>query len=101
MDDRLIINLRIADMRYPLRIRREEEEIYRKAAYEIDYKLGQYKNYFTGESPHSLQDVNYMAMTALQAVAEKVEHQLRADSFEDKIKELTHELDQYLKERVK
>ncbi|MDU1889105.1 MAG: cell division protein ZapA [Dysgonomonas sp.] len=101
MDEHLIINLRIADMRYPLRIKREDEEIYRKAAYEIDYKLGQYKNYFAGESPHSLQDVNYMAMTALQAVAEKVEHQLRADSFEARIKGLTQELDIFLKERVK
>lgn len=98
MDDHLIINLRVADMRYPLRVNRKDEEIYRKAANEIDYKLVQYKNYFTGDSSGSLRDVDYMAMTSIQAVAEKVEHQLRAETFEAKIKDLTKELDNYLKE---
>jgi cell division protein ZapA len=98
MDDHLIINLRVADMKYPLRIDRKEEEIYRRAANEIDYKLVQYKSYFTGSSDHSLRDVDYMAMTSIQAVAEKVEHQLRAETFEIKIKSLTEELGNYLKE---
>lgn len=97
MDDHLIINLRVADTRYPLRIERKDEEMYRKAADEIDYKLGQYKNYFTGDSSHSLQNADYMAMTAIQAVAEKVEYQTRTNLFEVKIKKLTEELDSYLK----
>lgn len=101
MDEHLIINLRVADMRYPLRIKRSEEEVFRKAADEIDYKLGQYKNYFTGDGTRSLHNSDYMAMTAIQAVAEKVEHQLRAQSFEVKIKELTQELESYLKGNVK
>jgi len=101
MDEHLIINLRVADMRYPLRVKRQDEEVYRKAANEIDYKLGQYRNYFTGDSSQSLQDKEYMAMTAIQAVAEKVEYQLRAESFEAKIKELTQELENYLKGHVK
>lgn len=99
MDDHLIINLRVADMLYTLRIKRSEEEVYRRAAKEIDYKLSQYKNYFTGNSTHSLSDVNYMAMTAIQAVAGTVEHELRAEIFENRIKELTLELDNYLKGR--
>jgi cell division protein ZapA len=97
MDDHLIINLRVADTRYPLRIERKNEETYRKAADEIDYKLGQYKNYFTGNSSHPLQNADYMAMTAIQAVAEKVECQTRANLFEVRIKKLTDELDSYLK----
>lgn len=101
MDDHLIINLRVADMRYPLKVHRRNEEVYRKAANEIDYKLGQYKNYFTGSSIHSLQNSDYMAMTAIQAVAEKVEYQLRVNSFEEKIKEMTLELEGYLKGKVK
>jgi cell division protein ZapA len=88
-------------MRYPLRIKRQEEEVFRKAAEEIDYKIGQYKNYFTGDSSHPLQDSDYMAMTAIQAVAEKVEHQLRACEFEFRMKELTQELENYLKGNVK
>lgn len=101
MDEHLIINLRVADMRYPLRVKRADEEVYRKAANEIDYKLGQYRNYFTGDSLHALHDKEYMAMTAIQAVAEKVEHQLRAESFESKIKSLSRELENYLKKQVK
>lgn len=97
MDEHLIINLRVADTRYPLRIERKDEEMFRKAAHEIDYKLGQYKRYFTGDSTHSLENTDYMAMTAIQAVAEKVEYQLRTNFFEVRIKELTEELDDYLK----
>ncbi|NDV79892.1 cell division protein ZapA [Dysgonomonas sp. 511] len=100
-DDHLIINLRIADMRYPLRVKRREEEIYRKAADEIDYKIGQYKSYFTGSESQALRDTDYMAMTAVQAVAEKVEWQFKANSFERGIKKLTQELDDYLKMQVK
>lgn len=101
MDEHLIINLRVADMRYPLCIKRKDEEVYRRAANEIDYKLGQYRNYFTGDSLQSLQDKEYMAMTAIQAVAEKVEHQLRAESFEVRIRSLSSELEGFLKKHVK
>jgi len=101
MDEHLIINLRVANVRYPLRVKRTEEEVYRKAAYEIDYKLGQYKNYFTGNGDAPLPNSDYMAMTAIQAVAEKVEQQLRAQTFESKVKELSQELEKFLKERVK
>lgn len=101
MDEHLIINLRVADGRYPLRIKRKDEEVYRKAANEIDYKLGQYRNYFTGDSLQSLHDKEYMAMTAIQAVAEKVEHQLRVRSFETKIESLNRELENFLKKHVK
>lgn len=101
MDDLLIINLRVADTRYPLRIERRNEEMYRRAAEEIDYKLGQYKNYFTGESASPLGNADYMAMTAIQAVAEKVEYQMKASLFEVKMKELTNELDNYLRQSKK
>jgi Cell division protein ZapA. len=101
MDEHFIINLRVADKKYPLKIKRKDEEVYRKAADEIDYKLGQYKNYFTGSGMQPLQDSDYMAMTAIQAVAEKVEYQLQAESFETKIKELTRELESYLRRNVK
>lgn len=99
MDDHLIINLRVADTRYPLKVKRTEEEMFRKAADEIDYKLGQYKNYFTGDSSQSMNNADYMAMTAIQAVAEKVEQEMRAKLFEAKIEELTLELDKYLRNR--
>lgn len=96
MDDHLIINLRVADTLYPLKIKRREEETFRKAAKEIDYKLSQYKKYFADNSS-SLNDMHYMAMTAIQAVAGTTEQELRANEFEERIKALTLELDNYLK----
>lgn len=96
MDDHLIINLRVGDTRYPLKVKRSEEEIYRRAADEIDYKLGQYKRYFAGDSTHVLYNENYVVMTAIQAVGGKAEHQLRAELYESKLKSLALELDKYL-----
>lgn len=99
MDEHLIINLPVANTRYPLRVKRDEEVIFRNAAKEINYKLSRYKEHFTGTSELPLQDSDYMAMTAIQAVAEKEEQKVRADMFEDKIKQLIKELDDYLRQR--
>ena len=97
MDDHLLINLRVADMLYGLRVKRTEEVVFRKAAKDIDYKLSQYRGYFTNNSQQPLRDIDYMAMTAIQAVAGTAEQELRAGLFEKKLKELTLELDRYLK----
>lgn len=101
MDEEFVINLKIEDTRYPLRIKRSEEEVYRRAASEIDYKLGQYKSHFTGDSFHVLESKDYMAMTAVQAVAEKAEHEIRAEKYEEKVQGLVNLLDEYLKKVVK
>jgi len=100
MDDHLIINLRVADQKYPIKVKRRDEEVFRKAADEIDYKLSQYKEYFTKDSSHSLEDKDYMAMTAIQAVKEKVEQEYRAKGFESKINSLISEIDSYLRKRT-
>lgn len=101
MDEEFVINLRIEDMKYPLRIKRVDEEVYRRAADEIDYKLGQYKSHFAAGESQTLQSKDYMAMTAIQAVAEKAKHEVRAENFEVRIKSLIGELDDYLKKRVR
>lgn len=99
MDDHLIINLRVADTRYPLRIKRKDEEVFRKAATEIDYKLSQYKSYFASDDSRTLQHSDYMAMTTIQAVAEKKEQEMRAGFLEEEIGKLISELDNYLKDK--
>lgn len=97
MDEHLIISLRVADMRYPLKVKRKDEEIFRKAAAEIDRKISQYRRNFTNSSNQSLRQIDYMAMTAIQSVSEKVEQETRADLFEQKISELISEMDTYLR----
>lgn len=98
MDDHFVINLRIADTRYPIRIKRADEELFRRAAAEIDYKLSQYKDYFKSDDPHSEQDTHYIIMTALQAVAESEAKEMRADFFERGIEKLIVDIDSYLKD---
>lgn len=97
MDEHLIINLSVANTKYPLRIKREDEVIFRNAAKEINYKLIRYKEHFTGTQEAPLENSDYMAMTAIQAVAEKEEQKIRVDLFENKIKQFINELDNYLK----
>ncbi|NDV68162.1 cell division protein ZapA [Dysgonomonas sp. 25] len=99
MDEHLIINLPVANTKYPLRVKRDDEAIFRNAAKEINYKLSRYKEHFTGTSDSPLQDTDYMAMTAIQAVAEKEEQKERADMFEEKINQFVTELDDYLRKR--
>ena len=45
-DDQMKIHLLIDNERYPLIIKREEEQLYRDAAKQIDYKLNKYRNKF-------------------------------------------------------
>lgn len=100
MDQEFVINLKVEDARYPLKIRRAEEEVYRRAASEIDYKLGQYKSHFIADDTHALESKDYMAMTAIQAVAEKAKHEIRAEMFEGKVRALIGVLDEYLKKTI-
>ena len=66
MDDKLSININIADRLYPLRVDRKEEEDIRKAAKIINEKVVQYKQKYTGKD---VQDC--LAMATLQFVIQK------------------------------
>ena len=66
MDDKLSININIADRLYPLRIERKEEENIRKAAKIINDKVVQYKQRYPSKD---IQDC--LAMSTLQFVIQK------------------------------
>lgn len=44
MNDKIKINLKMAGAYYPITIRREEEEMVREAARQVDTRLNQYKS---------------------------------------------------------
>ena len=46
MSDKIKINLRIADSNYPLPINREEEEIVREAAKQVNIRLNKYREVY-------------------------------------------------------
>jgi hypothetical protein len=63
MDEELSINVTIADRRYPMRIRRNEEEKIRKAAKIINERILQYQQRYSGKD-----NQDCLAMSALQFV---------------------------------
>ena len=75
MDDKLSININIADRLYPLRVDRLDEEGIRKAAKIINEKVAQYKQKYASKD---LQDC--LAMSTLQFVIQKFEAEKRMDN---------------------
>ena len=74
MDDKLSININIADRLYPLRIERKDEESIRKAAKIINDKVVQYKQRYASKD---VQDC--LAMATLQFVIQKFDTEQRND----------------------
>ncbi len=99
-DDRFLLTLEIDGRKYPLKIKRSEEEAFRKAAKTINTKVNQYRVAFGQNSEMNSQD--FMAMTSIQALAENftLGDKNYTKPFEDKINSLINELDTYLKKQI-
>ncbi len=65
MDEDLTINITIADRRYPMRIKRNDEEKIRKAAKIINERILQYRQMYSGKDSQ-----DFMAMSTLQFAIE-------------------------------
>ena len=85
MDEEFLINIVIAGKKYPLTIKRHEEELVRAAADQINSKILQYRQHFAVE----VDTKDLLAMVAFQLSMH--------NPFTDKIQELTTELEGYLK----
>jgi len=75
MDDKLSINVNIADRLYPLKVDRSEEEGIRKAAKIINERVSQYKQKYGSKD---LQDC--LAMATLHFVVQKFDTEKRIDN---------------------
>jgi len=97
-DEKFLLTLEIAGKRYPLKIKRSEEQAFRDAAKKINTKVNQYRVAYGGENS-SMTTQDYMAMTAIQALAENFSlgDTNNTKPFEDKIDSLISELDDYLR----
>lgn len=95
MNDKIKINLQLADSNYPLTIDREEEEVVREAAKQVNAKLNAYREVYKNLEPDKI-----IAMVAYQFSLERLQLMQRNDTrpYADKVKELTELLDDYLKE---
>ncbi|HOK60080.1 MAG: cell division protein ZapA [Tenuifilum sp.] len=77
MDEKLSINVNVAERLYPLKIDRDDEEKIRKAAKLINDKVMLYKQRY---SDKDVQD--YLAMAALQFVIKLIECEDKTDTSE-------------------
>lgn len=95
MDDKLSIKLMIADAYYPMKIDRDEEEIVRKAAIQINDKLNKYRTRFP-----NLPLEKYLVMIALDFANASLKSENRNDTspYSEKLKELTKELEDYFRQ---
>ncbi len=93
MTEKLSINIKIDGRNYPLKVERENEEKFRKAAKIINDIILQYRQrYLNSDS----QDV--LAMTAIQFVLKNIELEEKIDQSPilDELKQLDEELGDYL-----
>jgi cell division protein ZapA len=97
-DEKFLLTLEIAGRRYPLKIKKSDEQAFRDAAKKINTKINQYRVAYGGESSN-MTTQDFMAMTAIQALAENFSlgDKNNTKPFEDKIDSLISELDDYLK----
>jgi len=94
MNDKIRINLQMADMNFPLTIPRKDEEMVRKAAKQVDHLLNVYREHYRNVSERQV-----LVMVAYQLSLDSLRMQERNDTepFTAKIKELTETLEDYFK----
>ena len=95
MNDKIKINLLIADSYYPLTIDREEEESVREAAKQVNIRLNTYREHYKNLAPEKI-----LAMVAYQFSKENLTLAQRNDTqpYAVKIEELTEVLDKHFKD---
>ena len=54
MNDKIKINLQIADSNYPLTINREEEQMVREAAKQVNIRLNKYREVYKNLEPEKI-----------------------------------------------
>ncbi len=97
MDEEFLIHIEIAGKRYPITIRRDEEEIMRAAAKQVNMKLQRYQERYG--TTYEIRD--WLAIIALQLSTYNLQLEAKHDvsPFEAKIREFTDELNRYLKDK--
>ena len=95
MDEEFLINIVIAGKKYPLTIKRHEEELARAAADQINSKILQYRQHFAVE----VDTKDLLAMVAFQLSMHNLELEKRMIQILLRIRyrSLTTELEGYLK----
>ena len=97
INEHIEFTIQLSGRPYTLKVKRENEGDIRNAVKVIDRKINQYRNYFSGAEQKELEELDYVNMTSIQAVSENVVLEAKNKLFEDRIRSLINELDEYLK----
>ena len=90
------ITLVIDNRKYPIKIKKSEEEAFRRAGNIIDKKINQYRIAF-GDNPNLIPQ-DFVTMTAIQILVEnfKLGAKSNTEPYDKKISSLIDDIDQYL-----
>jgi cell division protein ZapA len=93
MTEKLSIKIKIDGREYPLKVDREDEEKYRKAAKIINDIILQYRQKYSSSNTQ-----DFLAMTAFQFALKTIELEEKVDQSPlfDELKKLDEELSDYL-----
>ena len=93
MTDKLSIKIKIDGREYPLKVDRDDEEKYRKAAKILNDILIQYRQTYSSSN-----NQDFLAMTAFQFALKTIELEEKVDRSPlfDELKKLDEELSDYL-----
>jgi cell division protein ZapA (FtsZ GTPase activity inhibitor) len=93
MTDKLSIKIKIDGREYPLKVDRDDEEKYRKAAKIINDIILQYRQKYSSSNTQ-----DFLAMTAFQFALKTIELEEKVDRSPlfDELKKLDEELSDYL-----
>lgn len=99
MDDEFLITIKIAERhRFQLWVKRSEEEIMRKAASQIERKIQQYRQHYSVEAKLDSDDLLAMVAFQLSLANLRLEQLHDETPISDKVRQLTDELEAYLKQ---
>ena len=92
----MVIQLLIGKQAFPITIKRDQEEIYRRASQLINEKLGRYEQSY----PH-LGDEKYTSVALLDFAVQVLQLQAQQDQspYENTVTRLTQELEELLAEK--
>lgn len=95
MEEEFSIRVNVAERYYPLRIKRKEEEIIRRASKLINDRIAQYKRVYPDKD---LQD--FLSMAALQFVISLLKEEQKHDMepLMEELKDLSSELEAFFSE---
>ena len=92
MNDKIRINLQMAGSSFPLTINRDDEEMVRRAAKQVETRLNAYRSHFPNQPT-----VQLITMVAYQFALENLQNSKRNDTtpFVNRIAALNQVLDNY------